>query len=759
MTELFKKNNKKEKNRFFWRKSQKIILLILLIYLSLGFYQIAEAQSAILGLGSAALRFVLNLLTFAIGAFHWFVGAVLFKFAGLTLNFAFNVNLNLLSDLNENHFILIGWTIFRDLANLGFVFGIIVIAVATILRFKSYTYQTLLPKFIAAALLVNFSLVIASSIISLSDVFSNFFISSSSNGSIDALARKIVDKSMVIRIIEGGPSEEEENLMIESIPDQSEINEIKKKDESGLSIVFYEFGGVLVSTLVMFFVFITLLAMALYLILRYFNLAFLLILSPIVWILWVFPATSGYWKKWWQSFIHWVFMPPLILFFINITLVFLSGSDGGFGSRAKEVVSSAQSGSIAGIGFENLMLPLMAGALLLGGLKISQTMGFAGASFVLNRAETWGKRVSGWAKGKAKRAGYRVARVPGKGIGKAGEWIAKKTAGSKIAKWTGLHALARGGVAVGALAERKAAESFEYARKKYSKYDKKRLQSIAGAVSGVEKQAVVSLLQERDWLDKETIARLGGKREILKMKSDYEKWGKGKEFGEIEKSFGVSAKIQDKIDEAASKLSKGAITFNKAVEDLSEATREFVSKLSDADWRKVGKGLFGRNPDEMADLSDGERAYLASVAKEINQDTSGKRFYRVASRLEGEQMYEYAATLYMNLENLLPGVDRHFVATELNKARNAYKTGNRDQALEIYSNLVQKIVDEFKANSKTLTPEQKRLYERIKKSIISDALGSAYGGPPPSSAPSAGGGGGAAGGGAAGGGAGGGSTP
>src|SRR4030042_5966834 len=72
-----------------------------------------------------------------------------------------------------------GWQIVLNFANLGFVLAIIVIAFSTIFRRESYAMKQTLWKLIVAALLVNFSLVIAGAFINVSDIFSDFFLKQS----------------------------------------------------------------------------------------------------------------------------------------------------------------------------------------------------------------------------------------------------------------------------------------------------------------------------------------------------------------------------------------------------------------------------------------------------------------------------------------------------------------------------------------------------------------------------------------------------
>jgi hypothetical protein len=55
-------------------------------------------------------------------------------------------------------------------ANLGFVLFIILIALATIVRYQDYEAKKLLPRLIAAAILVNFSIAIPTVILNFTHI-------------------------------------------------------------------------------------------------------------------------------------------------------------------------------------------------------------------------------------------------------------------------------------------------------------------------------------------------------------------------------------------------------------------------------------------------------------------------------------------------------------------------------------------------------------------------------------------------------------
>lgn len=116
---------------------------------------------------SAAIYYVAYALAYLMG----FIASAVFYLGGLLVNFALKINLELL----RSPIIETGWKIILAFTNLGFVLGIIVIALATIFRLESYALKQTLWKLIVAALLVNFSLVVAGAFIDVANNLTQYF--------------------------------------------------------------------------------------------------------------------------------------------------------------------------------------------------------------------------------------------------------------------------------------------------------------------------------------------------------------------------------------------------------------------------------------------------------------------------------------------------------------------------------------------------------------------------------------------------------
>lgn len=104
----------------------------------------------------------------------WIVSWILFL-AGLILDASLYYTIHLSELMQKVPVVDIGWKIFRDLANIFFIFLLIWIAISTILGFQSGKTKELLVHLIIIALLMNFSLFITKTVIDGSNIVAIHF--------------------------------------------------------------------------------------------------------------------------------------------------------------------------------------------------------------------------------------------------------------------------------------------------------------------------------------------------------------------------------------------------------------------------------------------------------------------------------------------------------------------------------------------------------------------------------------------------------
>ena len=348
-----------------------------------------------------------------------YVGGVLISFAGTIIQVVISAGTNVLS----SPMVQIGFKIALDLTNLGFVLAIIMIAFTTMFRLQSYDTKQFLKNLIIAAVLVNFSLLIAGSIIDASNVFGNFFINASSPGGLEhEKLSKFADN------------------LAGSLNIQKIIGITPNATDSGLgSFVkvgagFYTvFASVAVALMFNAFLVITFYAIAIMLLMRYLWLTFLIIIMPLAWLAYTFPKLSKHFSNWWEKFLHWNIFYPVVAFFLYLGMqsaqsvgAFL-GTDGTQGTAINAATLTTAAG-LTGIaantlaGFIQIFVQV---GVMLGGLYAATQLKVYGAQAAMGMATGVKDRLLGAMKVSAGIPSG--GRTLGSGAAKAGAAILSKT--------------------------------------------------------------------------------------------------------------------------------------------------------------------------------------------------------------------------------------------------------------------------------------------------------------------------------------------
>lgn len=245
-----------------------------------------------------------------IGVVFNFVFGLFLILAGYLVNVATTFNFNILSD--SNAILKTGWLAARDIANLGFVILAMGSALATVLRYPpEYDVRKLLPKFVAAAILVNFSMTLAAIPIQFSNVLTGFFLSrvtAVNDPSLIDLAGPLVGILGPQKLLTG----ETDPLP----PDPA--------DSAGgalSAVLFASLATLIFNIIFTLLMAILLLAFAVMLISRYFILTFLIIFAPLACLFYIFPALKDKWSMWNSEYIKWVFIGPGMMFFVYMAIV------------------------------------------------------------------------------------------------------------------------------------------------------------------------------------------------------------------------------------------------------------------------------------------------------------------------------------------------------------------------------------------------------------------------------------------------------
>ncbi|OGG41267.1 hypothetical protein A3A21_03885 [Candidatus Jorgensenbacteria bacterium RIFCSPLOWO2_01_FULL_45_25b] len=532
-----------------------------------------------------------------------YVGGMLFVVGGYFTNFFLELNFRIL-DAGSNQLILTGWGITRDLANLGFVLVMIVIAIGTILRSGSkYGAQALLPKLIAAAILVNFSLTISGVVLDFSHTMTRFFFApvagiSSPDGNFRF--------QEVVETISGAFNPQK----LLGDPGEPSPFDLEAPNPG---ITDYAVGFLtqqLFSILFTYVAAFVLFALALMFLFRFIVLSFLLVLAPLTWLFWVVPSLQGYFKEWWDKFLSWAFFAPASAFFIYLALLSVQKISSGSEKSADGFFQG--NGPMALIIGQGVKMVVLTG-FLFGALVIAKRLGIAGAAGAIGLAKKGQKTGQKWALGKGLQAGTAFPRSAlGKKLTNSMQKDGKTPFGNFAKTALGIKSL--GGLAnrVGGHGEAQLAAA---SNKKLGGLSDERLANLVSTLGGSDLVYALEKLSKNKNID---MIPNSDKYIDDPYKNLFARMGKGQAFKDMEKTRGLNtemAELSRQIEKLDEKSAEYAADLEKLSGELKQKSLEFFSSWSSADWGKFqindafGKNPFGMQNDAIAKQIQEAQAY------------------------------------------------------------------------------------------------------------------------------------------------------
>ncbi len=377
---------------------------------------------------AGAATLVSNVTGKVIGQTVFYMAAVFVMVFGVfisVITFFIDILLQLNTAIPGTLFVQEGFKAFLSFANLAFVLGIIVIALATIVRSQTYGIKQLLRNLIIMAVAVNFSMAIASTIMGFSDGLTRYFMNGMSPGvpgtqTSQEFANKLAGAFQPQRLLMNN------GLTITGVDlggvvPNTNVN-IASQLGSSLAGIFMPLINAVFVVLFFVAIVIVLVALLVMLLVRYVYLIILLVLMPLAWAGSVFPAFSGWWRQWWDKFIRYVFFPPVVVFFLYLAIATagaMSNTTASGGGYYGFIYASANSpgspiaavkniiGSFAGQFASTMAQMLVMLGLTIGGLFAAQKMGVELAGTAVKAAKGAGKGFGNYV---GRRAGGGMAR-------------------------------------------------------------------------------------------------------------------------------------------------------------------------------------------------------------------------------------------------------------------------------------------------------------------------------------------------------------
>ncbi|MEM9336739.1 MAG: hypothetical protein AAGA35_02715 [Patescibacteria group bacterium] len=371
--------------------------------------------SAFSGLASLLYEFVVSVFGFIAGA------------AGMILNYAiflFTVGFGSLYINSGLGFAIDNlWALVRDVFNLTFIFGLVYIGLRLILDAEDSRARSALINLIMAALLVNFSLFFTKFIIDASNVLTEQIVTGF-GATQEVTQITLGNATIVVRDISGVFVELMDLTSIYGINSQQLVD----IDAGGKwALIFVTMIVLLIAAFVFF-------AGGILLISRFIALNIYLVLSPLMFLGWVFPNLNSFSSQWWSGFLRSAFIAPAYIFMLYLSAKVVE-SFGLIVQNSNGLTAPITQGADAISLFTIIPYFIVIAGFLLGSVVVAQRMGVAGANAsvaiskkVVGRASAGvaarvGRNTLGWA---GERAANNQRRLDLAAQSGASGWIARR---------------------------------------------------------------------------------------------------------------------------------------------------------------------------------------------------------------------------------------------------------------------------------------------------------------------------------------------
>lgn len=245
--------------------------------------------------------------------------------------------LTLAEQLAQHDFLKQAWKYVLGILNAIVVLGLIVVALANILRLNIETYhiKRMLPSIILGVILANFSYLISRLFVDFAQVIADFFL--------------FGQPYPLLTFAPGRPIEETGGYLILSIfgletlisggAGTGTVAGLWILVSMGLSAGPISLAVIAILAIIFLVVVgppvILMLVLGILLAVRIYLIWFLTIVSPLAFFSLVFTPLNKIWQTWWSWFVKWVFLAPIAFFFIKLATIVARaqwpvGTGGGF---------------------------------------------------------------------------------------------------------------------------------------------------------------------------------------------------------------------------------------------------------------------------------------------------------------------------------------------------------------------------------------------------------------------------------------------
>ncbi len=481
----------------------------------------------------------------------------------------------------------LAWRAIRDVANILFVFVLLLVSINIILgSWGSGPYnKSLIPKIIIAALLINFSLMFTKVVIDVSNLTAYEFYKAAANikqrGGGQKLFGVIPTTGLTTSIMNG-------LSLTRIIGDEGKLGAALEGGASaftGVSAGVYALFSTLLGIVTILVAAFVLFVMAVMLLVRFVMFIILMITSPIAFIGELLPQLKKHSEKWWKTLADQATFAPV--FFVLILVVVLVINDPGF----KEGVQGAilATGGGAGAALANLVSVVVQYVIVIGLLIVALVASKQTANMSGNAVAKWtgkaafggaaalgrntlgrvGERMSqsSWLGEQAKSGGFSGSLAKGLLLG--GDRLKTSTFDARGIKSVGGdfgEASNKGGL-VGARKAR--TEKLEERGKKYAP-----AMAIADQKKEIEEKKRALATARDEWTSVDALSGSEKEREAARKKRD-------DAVADLERAQGALRELQGKGSDEREALAKASAQLTNAQRKEADAAMKVINERGD----------------------------------------------------------------------------------------------------------------------------------------------------------------------------------
>lgn len=371
----------------------------------------------------------------AMGAFKILqVSAFVLWAAAAIFDATINYTLNMAAFIKDIPIVDLGWSVFRDVTNLLFIFIILYIAINTIVGNEGYGIKKLLGKVIIGAMLINFSLFFTQAMIDVSNIFALQFYhkitqdaqktntaagESKSNTNLDGgISAGLVNAMGLQQVLQVGVSSKNGGLSKESTGNNLGATGLGLNASNLILVGLGGTGFILITAFVFF-------AGAMMLLVRTVVLIFLMILSPIAFMGNILPALGKYTGEWWSKLTSNLLFAPVYMMLLYLVMSMVTSDafkqvGGVSGANGKKTANFASLFAGGDNWIPTIMTFVVLIMLMIGCLIIASKLGVEGGKWAESTGKGFGKSLG------MSLSGANMAIGMGRGLaGKAGTGISE----------------------------------------------------------------------------------------------------------------------------------------------------------------------------------------------------------------------------------------------------------------------------------------------------------------------------------------------